>query len=210
MVTEEKTELIEVEDVYERNAIEDSAPMQPSKKKGTWVAPLKLLSYEKIYYLWIPMIVISFLGVLISWLNLEYKEPFLDGSFYCTFITVMSPYVLEFFVELKVKKKNQVKQNFIYFKITAIALAVCHIFFSALLIGKPLSQNIIFQVIYIVASFFMTLYIYLVFKMDNHPEYLTESMDVPYDEVLKRKRNDMIVSASQTTSANKNGLEIEI
>ena len=46
--------------------------------------------------------------------------------------------------------------------------------------------------------------------MDNHPEYLIESMDVPYDEVLKRKRSDMIVSASQTTSANKNGLEIEI
>ena len=210
MTIEEKTETIESEEVFDANPTKDSTPIQSSEKKGNWGVPLKLLSYEKIYCLWIPMILISFLGVLISWLNLEYKEPFLDGSFYCTFITVMAPYVLEFFVELKVKKRSDVKQNFIYFKITAIALAVCHIFFSALLIGKPLSQNLIFQVIYILVSLFMTLYIYLVFKMDNHPEYLMECMDVPYDEVLKRKRNEMIMSASQTKSANKNGVEIEI
>ena len=156
------------------------------------------------------MILISFLGVLISFLNLEYRQPFVDGSFYCTFITVMCPYVLEFFVELKVKKKSEVVQKFTFFKITSIAAAICHIVFSALLIGKPLSQNIVFEIAYIIISLLITLYIYLVFKMDNHPEYLIECMDVPYDEVLKKQRDELFTSASQTNSATVNGVKIDI
>ena len=205
MITEEKTKL---EEVVEQQPQMDN--LSPRKSKWSWLIPAKLLTYEKIYWLWLPMILISFLGVIISFLNLEYKQPFVDGSFYCTFITVMCPYVLEFFVELKVKKKSAITQKFTFFKITCIAIAICHIVFSALLIGKPLSQNIIFEIAYIIISLLITLYIYLVFKMDNHPEYLIECMDVPYDEVLKKQRNELFASASQTNSATVNGVKIDI
>ncbi len=203
-------EEIETKNIPEQKKLEDTVSGNKQKGKWNWLVPTKLLSYEKIYWLWAPMILISFLGVLISFLNLEFKQPFLDGSFYCTFITIMSPYVLEFFVELKVKKKSAISQKFTYFKITSIAIAVCHIVFSALLIGKPLSQNILFEIIYILGSLCITLYIYLVFKMDNHPEYLNECIDVPYDEVLKKQTNDMIIAASQKNSATVNGVEIDI
>ena len=205
MITEEKNE---IEEIVEQSQAENSSSAK--KSKWNWLVPAKLLIYEKIYWLWIPMILISFLGVLISFLNLEYRQPFVDGSFYCTFITVMCPYVLEFFVELKVKKKSEVVQKFTFFKITSIAAAICHIVFSALLIGKPLSQNIVFEIAYIIISLLITLYIYLVFKMDNHPEYLIECMDVPYDEVLKKQRNELFTSASQTNSATVNGVKIDI
>ena len=191
MITEEKNE---IEEIVEQSQAENSSSAK--KSKWNWLVPAKLLIYEKIYWLWIPMILISFLGVLISFLNLEYRQPFIDGSFYCTFITVMCPYVLEFFVELKVKKKSEVAQKFTFFKITSIVVAICHIVFSALLIGKPLSQNIVFEIAYIIISLLITLYIYLVFKMDNHPEYLIECMDVPYDEVLKKQRDELFTSAS--------------
>lgn len=205
MITEEKNE---IEEIVEQSQAENSSSAK--KSKWNWLVPAKLLIYEKIYWLWIPMILISFLGVLISFLNLEYRQPFVDGSFYCTFITVMCPYVLEFFVELKVKKKSEVVQKFTFFKITSIAAAICHIVFSALLIGKPLSQNIVFEIAYIIISLLITLYIYLVFKMDNHPEYLIECMDVPYDEVLKKQRDELFTSASQTNSATVNGVKIDI
>lgn len=205
MITEEKNE---IEEIVEQSQAENSSSAK--KSKWNWLVPAKLLIYEKIYWLWIPMILISFLGVLISFLNLEYRQPFVDGSFYCTFITVMCPYVLEFFVELKVKKKSEVVQKFTFFKITSIAAAICHIVFSALLIGKPLSQNIVFEIAYIIISLLITLYIYLVFKMDNHPEYLIECMDVPYDEVLKKQRDKLFTSASQTNSATVNGVKIDI
>ena len=205
MITEEKNE---IEEIVEQSQAENSSSTK--KSKWNWLVPAKLLIYEKIYWLWIPMILISFLGVLISFLNLEYRQPFIDGSFYCTFITVMCPYVLEFFVELKVKKKSEVAQKFTFFKITSIAAAICHIVFSALLIGKPLSQNIVFEIAYIIISLLITLYIYLVFKMDNHPEYLIECMDVPYDEVLKKQRDELFTSASQTNSATVNGVKIDI
>ena len=205
MITEEKTEIGEI---VEEGQAENSSPAK--KSKWNWLVPAKLLMYEKIYWLWIPMILISFLGVLISFLNLEYRQPFIDGSFYCTFITVMCPYVLEFFVELKVKKKSEVAQKFTFFKITSISVAICHIVFSALLIGKPLSQNIVFEIAYIIISLLITLYIYLVFKMDNHPEYLIECMDVPYDEVLKKQRDELFTSASQKNSATVNGVKIDI
>ena len=204
-MTEEKNG---TEEIVEQDQAENSSTEK--KSKWNWLVPAKLLAYEKIYWLWIPMILISFLGVLISFLNLEYRQPFIDGSFYCTFITVMCPYVLEFFVELKVKKKSDVAQKFTFFKITSIAVAICHIVFSALLIGKPLSQNIVFEIAYIIVSLLITLYIYLVFKMDNHPEYLIECMDVPYDEVLKKQRNELYTSASQTNSATVNGVKIDI
>ena len=207
MINKEK---IETKSIPEPKESENAMSGKKQKSKWSWLVPTKLLSYEKIYWLWVPMILISFLGELISFLNLEFEQPFVDGSFYCTFITIMCPYVLEFFVELKVKKKSAVSQKFTYFKITSIAVAVCHIVFSGLLIGKPLSQNIIFEICYIMGSLLITLYIYLVFKMDNHPEYLNECIDVPYDEVLKRQTNDMIIAASHKNSATVNGVEIDI
>lgn len=190
---------------------------QGSRKNGhkakwllRFLAPLKLLTYENIYWLWIPMIIFSFLGIWISFLNLEFLKPFIDGSFYCTFITIMCPYVLEFFVELKVKKRSNVKQKFTFYKITSVVAAFCHIVISGLILDKPISQILWFEIIYIVLSIAITLYVYLVFKMDNHPEYLREFMDGTYAEKETENVNELIVEASSVTETTVKGRKIDI
>lgn len=204
------TNLKEPPSVEEETFVKDEVQHSSQKRKVRGFAPVRLLGYEHIYWLWIPMMIFSFLGVLISFLNLEFSKPFMDGTFYCTFITIMCPYVLEFFVELKVKKRSNIKQKFTYYKITSVVLAFCHIVFSGLIIDKPISKVPLFEGIYIVLSILMTLYIYLVFKMDNHPEFLREFMDGTYAENEKDDVNGLIVQASSVTNATVRGRNIDI
>lgn len=188
------------------------APIQRNgkKRRSYLLAPITLLKYEHIYWLWVLMMFFSFLGVWISFLNSEFSKPFTDGTFYCTFITIMCPYVLEFFVELKVKKKSNVKQKFIYYKIASVVLAFFHIFVSGLIIDKPIAKIPVFQGIYIGLSVLMTLYIYLVFKMDNHPAFLREFMDGTYAENEKDDVNGLIAEASSVTNATVKGRSLDI
>lgn len=214
MITEKETNIIEpVQTNITDNISKVNSTVESSNasKKNKLLAPLKLLLHEPIYFLWLPMIVFSFLGVLINFLNCEFAEPFLNGSFYCTFITIMCPYVLEFFVELKVKKKSGIKQQFTYYKITSVVIAFCHIVFSGLVLEKSLSNNLIFESIYIVISIIITLYIYLVFKMDNHPNYLREYIDGTYAEHEADSIKNIISSASSIKSTTtSNGRSVEL
>lgn len=194
----------------EEEKTETQVQLNDKKRRIRWFAPVSLLGYEHIYWLWIPMMLFSFLGIWISFLNLEFSKPFTDGSFYCTFITIMCPYVLEFFVELKVKKRSNIKQKFTFYKITSVVLAFCHIVFSGLIIDKPLAKLPVFEGIYIGLSVLMTLYIYLVFKMDNHPAFLREFMDGTYAENEKDDVNGLISKASSTTNATVKGRSLDI
>lgn len=210
MITKDKIAETHTQNVIEETSIiEESIPNTPKKHKV--IAPFKLLGHEPIYYLWIPMIVFSFLGVLISFMNYQFKAPFLNGTFYCTFITIMCPYVLEFFVELKVKKKSGIKQQFTYYKITSVVIAFCHIVFSGLVLGKELAQNILFESLYIVVSIVISLYIYLVFKMDNHPDYLHEYIDGTYAEQEAGSIRNIITTASTIkTTTTSNGRSVDL
>ena len=84
------------ETLEEDEKIEDPIQRNGKKRRSYLLAPITLLKYEHIYWLWVLMMFFSFLGVWISFLNSEFSKPFTDGTFYCTFITIMCPYVLEF------------------------------------------------------------------------------------------------------------------
>lgn len=198
------------EPLVEDEKMKSQTQYNGKKRKSYLLAPITLLGYERIYWLWIVMMFFSFLGVWISFLNSEFSKPFTDGTFYCTFITIMCPYVLEFFVELKVKKKSNIKQKFIYYKIASVVVAFVYIFVSGLIMDKTLAKIPVFQGVYIGLSVLITLYIYLVFKMDNHPAFLREFMDGTYAENEKDDVNGLIAKASSTTNATVKGRSLDI
>ena len=91
--------------------------------------------------------------------------------------------------------------NSIQSRLKSTVLAFFHIFVSGLIIDKPIAKIPVFQGIYIGLSVLMTLYIYLVFKMDNHPAFLREFMDGTYAENEKDDVNGLIAEASSVTNA---------
>ena len=172
----------------------------PEQNKWSVWAPFKLLKQEGLYWFWLITLVISFLGLIINLFNGNIESGFSSGACYSTGITIVSPFLVEFFVELTVKQRKGTKQNFIRYKSFIFGLSILYIIIACILILSKWSSVILPQIIFVLFTGVYSLYIYLVTKMDDHPEFLNIYMDKGYRTEENERVQNMIDKAQSARS----------
>ena len=168
-----------------------------SKEKWDLWAPFKLLKQEGLYWFWLITLAISFLGLIINIINGDIKSGFSSGACYSTGITIISPFLVEFFVELTVKQRKGKKQNFIRYKSLVFGVSILYIILSCIFIGSKWASLIAPQVLFALFTGVYSLYIYLVTKMDDHPGFLSLYKDKGYQDEENERVSDMIDGAQR-------------
>lgn len=177
--------------------IQEIANSKNSKEKWDLWAPFKLLKQEGLYWFWLITLAISFLGLIINIINGDIKSGFSSGACYSTGITIISPFLVEFFVELTVKQRKGKKQNFIRYKSLVFGVSILYIILSCIFIGSKWASLIAPQVLFALFTGVYSLYIYLVIKMDDHTEFLSLYKDKGYQDEENERVSDMIDGAQR-------------
>ena len=177
--------------------IQEIANSKNSKEKWDLWAPFKLLKQEGLYWFWLITLAISFLGLIINIINGDIKSGFSSGACYSTGITIISPFLVEFFVELTVKQRKGRKQNFIRYKSLVFGVSILYIILSCIFIGSKWASLIAPQVLFALFTGVYSLYIYLVTKMDDHPGFLSLYKDKGYQDEENERVSDMIDGAQR-------------
>ena len=177
--------------------IQEIANSKNSKEKWDLWAPFKLLKQEGLYWFWLITLAISFLGLIINIINGDIKSGFSSGACYSTGITIISPFLVEFFVELTVKQRKGRKQNFIRYKSLVFGVSILYIILSCIFIGSKWASLIAPQVLFALFTGVYSLYIYLVTKMDDHTEFLSLYKDKGYQDEENERVSDMIDGAQR-------------
>ena len=177
--------------------IQEITNSKNSKEKWDLWAPFKLLKQEGLYWFWLITLAISFLGLIINIINGDIKSGFSSGACYSTGITIISPFLVEFFVELTVKQRKGKKQNFIRYKSLVFGVSILYIILSCIFIGSKWASLIAPQVLFALFTGVYSLYIYLVTKMDDHPGFLSLYKDKGYQDEENERVSDMIDGAQR-------------
>ena len=177
--------------------IQEITNSKNSKEKWDLWAPFKLLKQEGLYWFWLITLAISFLGLIINIINGDIKSGFSSGACYSTGITIISPFLVEFFVELTVKQRKGRKQNFIRYKSLVFGVSILYIILSCIFIGSKWASLIAPQVLFALFTGVYSLYIYLVTKMDDHPGFLSLYKDKGYQDEENERVSDMIDGAQR-------------
>lgn len=188
-----------------------TSSMDSEKEKWSLWAPFKLLKQEGLYWFWLITLAISFLGLIINIINGDIESGFSSGACYSTGITIISPFLVEFFVELTVKQRKGKKQNFIRYKSLVFGVSILYIIISCILLGSKWASVIFPQVLFVLFTGAYSLYIYLVTKMDDHPEFLSVHKDKGYQNEENERVSDMIDGAQSAKSfLSEEGRSIEL
>lgn len=180
------------------------------EKWDLW-APFKLLKQEGLYWFWLITLAISFLGLIINIINGDVKSGFSSGACYSTGITIISPFLVEFLVELTVKQRKGKKQNFIRYKSLVFGVSILYIIFSCIFIGSKWASAVFPQVLFVLFTGAYSLYIYLVTKMDDHSEFLGIHKDKGYQTEENKRVSNMIDGAQSVNSfLSEEGRNIEL
>ena len=177
--------------------IQEITNSKNSKEKWDLWAPFKLLKQEGLYWFWLITLAISFLGLIINIINGDIKSGFSSVACYITGITIISPFLVEFFVELTVKQRKGKKQNFIRYKSLVFGVSILYIILSCIFIGSKWASLIAPQVLFALFTGVYSLYIYLVTKMDDHPGFLSLYKDKGYQDEENERVSDMIDGAQR-------------
>lgn len=180
------------------------------KKEFTFWAPFKLLKEENLYWFCLITLFISLLGVITSVLNGDFQECVDTGAIYSTFIAIIAPFLVDFFVELTVKRRKDQTQNFITYKSLVFGISVLYIVFSSIIIMLPIGTNYIIQGLYLLFSVFYYIYIYLVIRMDDHEGFLADYTDSKYAETEKQHIKGIISDAAGKKEYQEDGRTIKL
>lgn len=153
------------------------------------IVPLKLLSFEKAYYSWIIIIFVSvFFSIFLS------SEPlffFTKDQGIIFSIALLVPFIPELLIPIIVDKKKKSEPKFLTYKIiSALVNIVVVLLLLTLLKNISASQNQVQTMIITISflsSILLSIYFYLITKMDSHQAYFSPYDDIPYsDEEDKR------------------------
>lgn len=145
-------------------------------------APLKLLVTEQMYWYWLLILLISYVGIIINVLNGDFDTCFESRSFISTGITIIAPFCMEFEIQNVVRNRKGELSKFVGFQSAMRLICMAYLVFSGVFIGTDFGKNAILQVVFCVITVLFSFYVYLVSKMDNHQTAMEMYSDKSYPD----------------------------
>lgn len=175
------------------------------------LAPFLILKVEKMYYSWIASFIISFMSIIVDWVNCSIENSFIQGAFYSTCITLLAPFLVEFFVEYTSSNRSNKKQKYTTYKGASLVLCFVVVFLLCVFYATAARTNRVIQIITTIFVGVLSLYLYLVSKMDTHPTLLTNYEDISYVEAEQSVLDKMTTDAQKLTSMKTTeGVEVKL
>lgn len=182
-----------------------------NKKFPSVFAPFLILKVEKMYYSWIASFIIAFMGVIVDIANSSIDNSFLQGAFFSTCITLLAPFFVEFFVDYTFTNRAQQTEKYTTYKGASLLICFVVMFLLCIFYATAIKTNKLIQIISTIIVGILSLYLYLVSKMDKHPNLLMEYKDVSYFEAEQNVLDKMTTDAKNLTSVEGNkGEEIKL
>ena len=175
------------------------------------LAPFLILKVEKMYFCWIASFVISFMSIIVDWINHSIENSFMQGAFYSTCITLLAPFLVEFFVDYKSSNRSKKVEKYTAYK--GLALLICFVVIILLCIfyATAAKTNRIIQILSAILAGAFSLYLYLVSKMDSHSTLLTNYEDISYIEAEQNELDKMTTEAKNMKSVEvAEGVEVKL
>ena len=181
------------------------------KKFPRILAPFLILKVEKMYFSWIASFIISFMSIIVDIANSTLDNSFIQGAFYSTCITLLAPFLVEFFVEYTVSNRSQKEEKYTSYKGAALLVCFVVVFLLCVFYATAAKSNKPAQIISTIIVGILSLYLYLVSNMDKHPRLLTDYEDISYIEAEQNALNKMTSDAQNLTSVEvSEGVEVKL
>ena len=164
------------------------------------LAPFLILKVEKMYFSWIASFLISFMSIFVDLVNCSVEKSFMQGAFYSTCIAVLAPFLVEFFVEFTSNSRSNRVEKYTTYKGGSLVVCFVVVFLLCVFYSTAAKSNRIIQIISIIIVGVLSLYLYLVSKMDIHSTLLTNFKDISYVEAEQDLLNEMTIGAQNLTS----------
>lgn len=175
------------------------------------LAPFLTLKVEKMYFSWIASFIISFMSIIVDFVNCSIENSFIQGAFYSTCIALLAPFLVEFFVEYTSSNRSERKEKYTTYKGGALVVCFVVVILLCIFYSTEAKENRVIQIVSMVLVGFLSLYLYLVSKMDLHPTLLTSYEDISYVEAEKNALKKMTDGAQNLTSVEvSEGVEVKL
>ena len=135
----------------------------------------------------------------------------MQGAFYSTCITLLAPFLVEFFVDYKSSNRSKKVEKYTAYK--GLALLICFVVIILLCIfyATAAKTNRIIQILSAILAGAFSLYLYLVSKMDSHSTLLTNYEDISYIEAEQNELDKMTTEAKNLKSVEvAEGVEVKL
>lgn len=175
------------------------------------LAPFLILKVEKMYFSWIASFIISFMSIIVDLVNCSVESSFLQGAFYSTCITLLAPFLVEFFVEYTSSNRANKTEKYTTYKGASLMVCFVVVFLLCVFYATAVKTNSTIQIVSTIFVAVLSLYLYLVSKMDIHSTLLTKYEDISYAEAEQNVLEQMTVDAQNLTSVEvDNGMEVKL
>lgn len=175
------------------------------------LAPFLILKVEKMYFSWIASFIISFMSIIVDLVNCSLENSFMQGAFYSTCIALLAPFLVEFFVEYTSSNRSKKKEQYTTYKGGALVVCFVVVILLCIFYATAAKTNRTIQIVSTVLVGVLSLYLYLVSKMDIHPTLLTNYKDISYIEAEQDALEKMTVGAQNLTSVKvAEGVEVKL
>lgn len=176
------------------------------KDKHKIIGPLYVLKEEPLYLVWVAFV--GFFGLINIWGGIclgqidSVTAAFSEGIAYTYSISVCAPFLAEVFVKQVVKKRTQLKVDFLSYQMVCSALNIIWIVILTFLWLGEYKSSTKLQIVVGILSTIFSFYMYCVGQMEQHKEKLSEYDDSPYTYLHDEKeRMDKTVENSRTITS---------
>lgn len=175
------------------------------------LAPFLILKIEKMYYSWIASFVISFMSIIVDLVNHSIENSFMQGAFYSTCIALLAPFLVEFFVDYTSSNRSKRVEKYTTYKGGALLLCFVVVILLCIFYATAAKSSRTIQIVFTILVGFLSMYLYLVSKMDIHPTLLTGYEDTTYAEAEQDLLKKMAAGAQTLTSVEiSEGVEVKL
>ena len=174
------------------------------------IGPREWDPYSKAMYLHY-LADVEHMSIIVDWINHSIENSFMQGAFYSTCITLLAPFLVEFFVDYKSSNRSKKVEKYTAYK--GLALLICFVVIILLCIfyATAAKTNRIIQILSAILAGAFSLYLYLVSKMDSHSTLLTNYEDISYIEAEQNELDKMTTEAKNLKSVEvAEGVEVKL
>ena len=189
--------------------------MRNKKRKAKSVprifAPFLILKVEKMYFSWIASFIISFMSIIVDLVNCSIENSFIQGAFYSTCIALLAPFLVEFFVEYTSISRSKRTEKYTTYKGASLVVCFVIVFLLCVFYATAAKTSRLIQIVSTIIVGVLSLYLYLVSKMDTHPTLLTGYEDISYVEAEQNVLEEMTNEAKTLKSVDgADGVEVKL
>lgn len=175
------------------------------------LAPFLILKVEKMYFSWIASFIISFMSIIVDLVNCSIENSFMQGAFYSTCIALLAPFLVEFFVEYTSISRSKRTEKYTTYKGASLVVCFVIVFLLCVFYATAAKTSRLIQIVSTVLVGVLSLYLYLVSKMDIHSTLLTGYKDISYVEAEQNVLEKMTIEAKKLTSVEvADGVEVKL